>query len=519
MYSLLDDPLIEVSTATGCESRTLPEVFAGLVAGEILEWRGLRAHQTDPWHVLLVQLGASVAAHRALDPHDLPPEPLFWRDALLELAQGEECAWHLVVEDPCKPAFLQHPVKRAPDVEGFQPKAMRPDELDILVTSKNHDVKAARASSDDIRLWLYALVVYQTMNGYLGKGNYGSFRMFGGFASRPVVGTVEDLRPSHRWREECAILCAMRPALVQSSLGYQDRGVVLTWLAPWSGEEHQFQLSDLEPYAIEAVRRLRLAPTASGFVALGSPTEKRQIGPRSLESGDVGDPWIPIKTQGGKKKERVALTLSGQGWTPELLCALIFERGFELTPLQKPRPGKGSLWFYGSVLVRGQGTTEGFHRFVLPIPSKVRGFLLQTETKRQLADLSQQLLGDAAAVGQSLHLALIALAEGGPEKTDLRDDTVSIWARRREEPFLNSWRQRFFDHLWSAADNPAEEVRQRWQESLIASAFETLHAAEQGLPLAHDRLYRAFVGAEEVLHRLLRKKGFSIFSSREATTA
>ncbi|MCP2835077.1 hypothetical protein, partial [Salmonella enterica] len=80
---------------------------------------------------------------------------------------------------------------------------------------------------------------------------------------------------------------------------------------------------------------------------------------KNLESGDVGDPWIPLNTE-DKKKGRSALTLPAAGFTPDRLTDLLFEQGFELTALQRPRPGDEPGWFVASVLVRGQGTTEGF---------------------------------------------------------------------------------------------------------------------------------------------------------------
>src|SRR5690606_21628847 len=114
-------------------------------------YTGQRAHQADPWHVFLVQLAASIQARRPSDM--LPTKPDIWRSGLLELSQGVEEAWHLVVEDVTKPAFLQHPwkgwdnetahfrVKTSRGKTVLDPKATCPDELDVLVTAKNHDVK------------------------------------------------------------------------------------------------------------------------------------------------------------------------------------------------------------------------------------------------------------------------------------------------------------------------------------------------------------------------------------------
>ena len=76
------------------------------------------------------------------------------------------------------------------------------DALDMLVTSKNHDLKAARihhAHADD---WLFALISLQTQEGFLGSGNYGVSRMNGGFASRPGVGVAMVGAWGQRWQSD-----------------------------------------------------------------------------------------------------------------------------------------------------------------------------------------------------------------------------------------------------------------------------------------------------------------------------
>ena len=63
-----------------------------------------------------------------------------------------------------------------------------PDALDYIVTAKNHDLKAARIERSSVEQWFYALIALQTMEGFLGRGNYGISRMNSGFGSRPLVG-------------------------------------------------------------------------------------------------------------------------------------------------------------------------------------------------------------------------------------------------------------------------------------------------------------------------------------------
>ena len=65
---------------------------------------------------------------------------------------------------------------------------MTPDDLDVLVTSKNHDLKQTMALDCAVEDWIFALVNLQTMAGFLGSGNYGIARMNGGFSARVCLG-------------------------------------------------------------------------------------------------------------------------------------------------------------------------------------------------------------------------------------------------------------------------------------------------------------------------------------------
>ncbi len=318
MHDLLTDPLIGVQTTRGEGRMNLPELLAGLSAGEVEGYTGLRAHQADPWHVFLVQLAASILARRPRE--SLPGDSDYWREGLLDLADGQASAWQLLVKDVTQPAFLQHPwrswtaeaadygVKTVCGKIVYEPKATTPDELDVLITSRNHDLKMARMSSEVPEAWLFALVLLQTTSGFLGQGNYGIVRMNGGFASRSIVAWAVSLHPSGRFRHEVDMLVRMRAQTVRVH-GYAQQGVVLTWLTCWPRRDHQFQLPMLEPWFIEAPRAIRLVQTtATELVALAATSRTRQIGPKTLEHGDVGDPWTPINT-GDRKKGHSALTL------------------------------------------------------------------------------------------------------------------------------------------------------------------------------------------------------------------
>lgn len=511
MRDLLADPLISVRRQGREERLNLPVLLAALSAGEIEGFLQLRPHQADPWHVFLVQLAASIQARRPTP--DLPMDASYWHDGLLDLANGETSAWQLIVEDTSKPAFLQHPWR--PGDEGvFKPKAMTPDELDVLVTAKNHDVKMARMSEATPESWLYALLLLQTTSGYDGKGNYGIVRMNGGYASRPIIVWAESLHPSRRFIAEVKQLIALRQTTCQQ-YGYRDRGIVLTWLAPWEKSDHQYRITELEPWFIEAARAIRLRLDDKGkIMALGTTSNARQIGPKTLENGDVGDPWIPLNTT-DKKKGRSALTLSSEGFTPKRVTELLFQQEFELTALQQPKTGTADGWFIGSCLARGQGSTEGFHRLELPIPAEARWALLDTATRETLGRLAQELLKDAKDVQKTISAVLTLLIKGGPEQADSgRDankssarDAIKSWLEQAHRDFGRDWEALFFPTLWRGVDQAHAQVRRDWQQQLIKRAEKIVLSAAERVPMPSNRTWRARARLHGRWRAYLRKEG------------
>lgn len=187
-WNVLDDPLIRWrSTAAGAPQRSsLPALLAALAANEVRDFPALRPHQRHPWHAFLVQL-AAIALHHAGQEQPWQ-QAIDWRAALLALTPEDVdgAAWCLVTP-PDRPALLQAPVP-GENITTWTNLLHAPDALDMLVTSKNHDLKAARARQAEADDWLFALLSLQTQEGFLGAGNYGVSRMNGGFASRPGVG-------------------------------------------------------------------------------------------------------------------------------------------------------------------------------------------------------------------------------------------------------------------------------------------------------------------------------------------
>jgi CRISPR system Cascade subunit CasA len=494
--NLLVDPVFRVRTPSGRDRYNLPELMALLSTDQVESLTGLQRHQEDAFHVFLCYLaGAVLARTGANDPKQ---DADVWRKGIRQLTAQEGCeddsAWTLCVDDPTKPAFMQPP---SPDIATFardyKPKAATPDALDVMQTAKNHDVKSTRAMPTDQEAWLYALVSLQTAIGFLGAGNQGISRMNGGFGSRPFVAWRDGVRSGPRFNRDVEVLIGQRLALLEPPYPYRPGGKTLLWIGSWDGKT-SLSLASLDPFYIEIARRIRLTPHRGALAALGASCAKTRVAAKEL-AGNLGDPWIPIniKTNG-------ALTVPESGLTPGLLRDLIFGDG-NLRPaaMQAPATTTGSGWLNASVLVRGQGTTDGFHEATIRIPERARPVLFGVGVQRdRLAKLSKVGL-DAASTFQfkALRPALFSLMEGGPESIVLDKTEVAKWVDSAAHPFGLKWNSLYFGWLWSTLDTTDEDAALRpWFEQLRKLAQDTLNQSIARVPLRGGRSYRAKTKAQ-----------------------
>lgn len=508
MHDLLHDPLISIRAEGGIERVSLPELLARLCAGRVEAYAGLRAHQADPWHVFLVQIAASVLARQPqTDPTQPPMDAAFWRGGLLDLAEGCATAWELVVEDLTQPAFMQHPLPGAAIelATKFAVYARHPDELDTLLTAKSHDIKQSRAQSDSAEQWLYALMTNQTTRGYSIRYR-GIVRMNKGTGSRVVVSLTSSREVCARFREEVSLALECRAQVLNGLYGYTAQGTVLTWAKPWSRGDSQWFLPQLEPFFVETAQPTRLTLSHGCLTAHSASQYARQIGPSSIESGDVGDPWTPLRlgTDGAS-----AMRISEAGWTPELLTRLLFDRGtFQVTAMQRVRPGSDDLWLLCSGIARDpvKTRTTGFHSMGLRVPGKARLTLLKAPAAESLGAFGLELIKDRRNAERALQAALFALAEGGPEKVDFDRKGLAAWVTQASQGFNTQWTERYFEALWQAIElSQRAAVRADWRARLVAEVRQVLRDAESRLPLPVGRRWRALTRANWVLTGALKK--------------
>lgn len=499
LWNLLDEPLIRWrSTDAGTlHSTSLPQLLTAMAANEVRDFPALRPHQRHPWHAFLVQLGA-IALHYAgqRQPWHTAAD---WRAALVALTPDEPdgAPWCLVAPAD-RPALLQAPVP------GENPATWNnllhaADALDMLVTSKNHDLKAARARHAQADDWLFALLSLQTQEGFLGSGNYGISRMNGGFASRPGVGVAAVGAWGLRWQSDITSLLAQREHIANTYGLAPAGGHALLWLLPWSGAD-ALALQALDPLYIEICRRVRLAAPQGRIQAHVAGSKVARIAAKET-NGITGDAWTPIETAKGK-----ALTLSRNGFEYKLMSELLASDGYTLGAAWRLDgwPQDATLQVIAQATVRGQGKTEGYHERRVPISPKLRRLL--TGGQRPLvAALAQKRIKAIADMRKLLWNALALLFANG--KNDSGNEAVKNCASRFAQPFEQDEDTRFFDDLTyhvEAEGAQQDIVYLQWLLGLAERAEIVLQQAFIAGPRSGMQRYKAQSAALSRFHAGLR---------------
>ncbi len=490
--NLLTDPLFRVVTAKGMARLSLPGILYKLGQNEISHFVGIQQHQYDPFHVFLCYLaGAIMAKNNGSVPVQ---SESFWLKELLKLSgtAGYD-AWQLISDDDAKPAFMQPPLPSG--AKKTTSTINTPDQLDLFVTAKNHDLKRNRAALAELDTWIYALISLQTMSGFSGRGNHGISRMNSGYGNRAIVELTRERSPGQRWIDAVKRLSEHREYILREPFGFNPTGLVLVWLEPWDGGT-SLELATLDPFYIEICRRIRLRGQTHVEYAEFYPSTQPRISAKEL-NGVVGDPWLPIELRGisqAKKSAIKTLTFPPAGITAEHMRRLIFEDELQLSALQKPMANwKGDLWLSASVLVRGQGVTEGFHYWEVLIPeNKTLSIFRRSLERDTLEKLSREAITSVATMQyRILKPSVFAYALGAPQNFNLDDPFGnSVWTRASRH-FESLWSLEYFPWLFSVPEIFDEQKEiSRWVMILEKIALQVLNEVEQSMANHSGRQYR-----------------------------
>jgi CRISPR system Cascade subunit CasA len=324
------------------------------------------------------------------------------------------------------------------------------------------------------------------------------------------VELTTSLRPGRRWLDAVPRLLAHRQQVLAGPLRYDPTGIVLCWQEPWDGKT-ALSLEALDPFFVEVSRRVRIVERRGRLAAFTWPSHVPRIEAEAL-NGVVGDPWEPVDLKKpGKNGNPKVLTPGPQGLDPDLLRRLIFQDGLQMSALQSPGDDwRGDSWLVVSVLVRGQGTTDGFHERVIPIPPPVRACLFGPMERRQsLAALAKGAVEYGGKMRRFvLWPSLNTLVGAG---TSTGRDADEAWAATWTRRFDRSWADDLFPWLWRQAGSPeARVLDQEWFPILRERAFAVLRGAMDSMPQRVGRRYKARAVAEsEFRRRLFAKNAFA----------
>lgn len=487
-YSLLDDAIISVRHQDGVVKHySLPEIYTALLDDSILSFESLQPHQQQSWYCFLVQLAAMAVARE--NHGDIPTSTLQWREILLALSKSE-AAWHLIVEDISSPAFMQSPIPEGSLEEAqYRSDIKTPDDLDMLITSKNHDLKRNRILYPNPEHWFYALLNLQTMDGYGGPKNYGIIRMNGAHASRPFVGLARHWGWGIRFLRDLSVLLRIRPTLARF---YDLQGYPLLWLIPWSGKSNSsIPIEKCDPFFLEICRRIRFTINDGHIVCNRSITESRRISAVKDLNGRTMDPWTPIEKKGEK-----SLTLSRSGFTYKLIHQLLLGEEYEKPEALKFQDDeKKGAYLYCQALARGKNKTFGLHKKVVPIPLRAASILAtNTSQREQLFKIADQRLALTHEIQKKvIEPAIRALLNNGnPGKIEYAN--IAPWIGR----FDREIDHRFFESLWSSIDLNPDEAKKKWEDILLQEAKSLYFEAERSIPISQFRKFKAVSNARSI---------------------
>ena len=502
-----DNSIIEAS---------LPELYAALMNDEVASFPALRPHQRHAWHAFLVQLGA-IAMHKA--DVDTPPADVDeWRRIMRALTPEfpADEPWNLVVDDITRPAFLQPPASSEGMIADYKSAVATPDELDMLVTSKNHDLKASVASSGSIDDWIFALISLQTSEGFGGARNYGVSRMPSGYGNRPALSiTPSILFGSHVHRDIQALLKSREQIMDDYDPFLTDNGIALVWLEKWDGTKPEAISEGLDPFYIEICRRIRLSSSERRLAAIRANSLSKRI---IDVKGMTGDPWAPENTSA---KGTPTAFLGPRKFGYERIVEGLVSPDWKQPYLLKPTAQESSeeMHLVARGLIRGEGRTSGYHERIIRLnQTTVRAFGNGGGQKR-LGDIARERIEQISKVKSVLRHAIATFAAHG----DSDDIKTEHWAR------ANPWSNKldeivdtsFFDDLqdeFEAGESERDKIRKEWLLNSLTHHFQIdesgdgvcnhaqrlLRQAQYSLPCPVIQRYRARVRADSVFEGSLR---------------
>ena len=443
MHNLLVDRIIRTNGTDGRREKvSLPGLMTALEQDRVDSLPALRPHQGHSLHSFLVQLAVMAMENGG---RDSPPESEEeWRELLRQLTpqhQDDE-PWRLTTGDMMMPAFMQPPCRNPESQEDFgKLVATTPGELDILVKSKNHEVKQHEVQNAQPDDWMMALISVQTMDCASGNGRKGASRIRDGSSSRPAMSiTPKEGGMGARVMRDILALTQHLPRLRENYPRYpQQGGVGILWVEPWDGkEEDQITQEDLHPLYIDLSRRVRMQERQGNLQAHYATSEKARI-PRTPPGGLTGDPWAPVDRKNG-----AILKLTGvddnrpiwpsrrrlgqkEGFSYRNMITIMFSPDWEapalLTPTREETEQNTPMKIVARCLTRHQGKTFGYREKEVEVGTALQAAMSGNGERREEAGtIAMERMETIDRMEGMLRLCLRRFLEGGRNEDNQRKE-------------------------------------------------------------------------------------------------
>ena len=496
-FCLLRDDIISIRYQDETHLASLPEAYAELATDRVDDFPGVRPHQRHFWHAGLCQVGAIAMVNAGIE--DPPSDPEEWLRIIRHLTKEDfpdDEPWHLAVDDITKPAFLQPSASSAEKAADYKRIILTPDEMDLPVGSKHHDVRDRNMRNATPEQWLFALVARQTAGGYDGPRLYGASRMNSGYGNRHGF----SLTPSTRWGRHVS-----RDLRV---LARQHRGQnvksLLLWTRPWDGSKPEpIPLHELEPLAlyVEAARRVRLAADAhDNLKGQYATSQTRRIHAEEAK-GLTQDPWAITEAE-------KSVTVTGEGFNYRQTSRYLDPEKYALPPLAKlvsAVDGNNQMHLVARAIVRGQGKTEGYYERTIPLGRSAARMLGSTSEQKRLHRMAEDRVNIIREVQSILGHAVKTYLQDGVSngKTKAEHQKVITETRRRLDQTVDL---EFWQHLQEELDNPEpQQARAGWcHGTLVPQARKILDNVVQSRLCHRKEQYKATVEALDLFGRRIR---------------
>jgi len=359
-------------------------------------------------------------------------------------------------------------------------KALTPDQIDILETGRNHDLKGSRILDASLDDWLFALVTLQTSGGSDGLGSYNVSRMNKGYVSRVFLGIrSQPLTPGRAFIRDLQVLLENGVETEHQ----QDKSGLL-WLEPWDGKS-KLSFERLRPLYIEVCRRIRLSSDQNGeLLAVLDSSKGTRIQADALK-GVTGDPWAPVLAD-----RSASWGISASGFGYRQMTKLLTPTLVDLPLLAQPLPidGTSGVVLHACGLTRGQGTTEGFHERIIDVPPKSVRRFNNPAGKDRIAEVATSRMHEAGDAKRITRHALMCLYQGGLINNSFFDETFWIQV---------------------GIDNPSgeqsEQFGREWRVRLRELSRLTLKIAAQSMPRSRMKQWQAMARSNALLEGRMRR--------------